>query len=91
MCIQHHAYNALENAPVIALSSKNAILTESYSALTPITKLPGGPADEIGARIAKRLSKESGKDVTVGMMIEAWLRTRGIISVTYGQRLLSLF
>nr|XP_031858293.1 uncharacterized protein CI109_006264 [Kwoniella shandongensis]KAA5525365.1 hypothetical protein CI109_006264 [Kwoniella shandongensis] len=80
--IRYHAYNALANAPVLALSQKHGIITEAYSSLTPITKTPGGPADKVGETIAIELSKRYGQEVTVGQTILDWLRSTGVVAVT---------
>ncbi|KAK8849836.1 hypothetical protein IAR55_005172 [Kwoniella newhampshirensis] len=80
--IRYHAYNAVENGPLLALSQKHGIVTEAYSSLTPITRTPGGPADKVGATIAEQLSKRYGKEVTVGQTILDWLRSTGIAAVT---------
>jgi len=37
--IRYHAYNAKENAPLLALASLNEIVIEAYSSLSPITKV----------------------------------------------------
>lgn len=48
----------------------------------PIARVPGGPADAVGAHIAKRLSKSYGKDVTVAQMILDWLKSTDVVAVT---------
>ncbi|KAL7408938.1 oxidoreductase [Mrakia frigida] len=81
--IRYHAYNAKENAPLLALAGLNDIVIEAYSSLSPITKFPGGPADPIGERIADRISTVSGGiKVTVAQTILDWLKTKNIVAVT---------
>ena len=95
--IQYHVYNAAANIPVLALCEKHGIVVESYSGLTPITKQPGGPADAVQHKIAARLSKKTGRNITEtqvslsrificflnnDQVIQDWLRTQGIVAVT---------
>lgn len=75
--IRYHAYNALEQAPTLALCALNNITVEAFSALSPITKYPGGPADAVQARIASRLSDVSGGvPVTEGQAVLDWFVLR---------------
>lgn len=39
--IKYHAYNVGEQAATLALCAEHGIVVEAYSALTPITTLPG--------------------------------------------------
>jgi len=74
--IRYHAYNALQMLPLIELSNANGIVTEAYSALTPLTRLPGGKAVPVAERVARRLGVE------VGQAILDWLKTKGVVAVT---------
>ena len=49
----------------------------------PITRSPGGPADKVGNRIAKRLSETLGHEVTYSQTILDWLRSTGVLAVTW--------
>ena len=74
--IRCHAYNALQMLPVIELSNANGIVTEAYSALTPLTRMPGGKAVPVAERVARRLGVETGQAIL------DWLKTKGVVAVT---------
>ncbi|CDZ97194.1 Aldo/keto reductase family proteins [Phaffia rhodozyma] len=81
--IRYHAYNALENAPLLAFAALNDIKIEAYSSLSPITKFPGGPADAIAEQVAHRISTVKGDvDITVSQATLDWVKTKGIVIVT---------
>ncbi|KAL7416057.1 NADP-dependent oxidoreductase domain-containing protein [Mrakia frigida] len=80
--IRYHAYNAQSHQPLLDLAKKEGILIEAYSSLTPITSAPGGPADSIVEKVAKRLSKATGKIITPGQATLGWLCSKGIVAVT---------
>lgn len=77
--IRYHAYNSLEQTPVIKLSHKNDILVAAYSALTPLTTQPGGPIDKIVKEVAEK------EDITEGQVLLDWVKGQGIAVVTYVQ------
>ncbi|KAK4701514.1 hypothetical protein P7C70_g4717, partial [Phenoliferia sp. Uapishka_3] len=74
--IRYHPYNQLENAPVVKLSDKYGIITAAYSSLTPITKMPGGPFDEVMEKVAEK------SEMTIGQVILSWVKSKGICVVT---------
>jgi len=83
--IRYHIYNAADQKAAIDYGKKYGIVTESYSALTPLTQLSGGPADEVQEKIAERLEKTIDDDeveVTTGQAILTYIRTLDIVSVT---------
>ena len=63
-------------------SYRHPIASYIDASLQPITRSPGGPADKIGARIAKRLSQTLGEEVTYSQTILDWLRSTGVLAVT---------
>lgn len=42
----------------------------------------GGPADAVVEKVAKRLSKLTGREITPGQATLGWLRSKGIVAVT---------
>jgi diketogulonate reductase-like aldo/keto reductase len=46
---------------------------------SPITKLPGGPLDDVIERIARQL----GPKVTPAQVLMSWIRAKGVVVVTY--------
>ncbi|KAF8508534.1 Aldo/keto reductase [Gautieria morchelliformis] len=71
-----HPYNYVQNASLLEFSAKFNIVTEAYSSLTPITKVPGGPVDKPIQRAAKRLN------ATPAQVILSWVRSKGVVIVT---------
>ncbi|CAE6411147.1 unnamed protein product [Rhizoctonia solani] len=80
--IPFHPYNYHEQAELLDFANKHGIRIESYSGLTPITKLPGGQLDGILEGIAKRL----GPKVTPAQVLMSWIRTKGVVIVTTTSR-----
>ncbi|CAE7222200.1 unnamed protein product [Rhizoctonia solani] len=80
--IPFHPYNYHEQAELLEFANKHGIRIESYSGLTPITKLPGGPLDGVLEGIAKRL----GPKVTPAQVIMSWIHAKGVVVVTTTSR-----
>ncbi|CAE6483228.1 unnamed protein product [Rhizoctonia solani] len=80
--IPFHPYNYHEQAELLDFANKHGIRIASYSGLTPITKLPGGPVDEVVEGIAKRL----GPKVTPAQVIMSWIRAKGVVIVSTTSR-----
>lgn len=74
--IRFHPYNTLEQDPIVAFGKKHGIVTQSYSALTPLTKEPGGPVSEVVERLADK------KGITEAQVILDWVKQSEIASVT---------
>ncbi|QRV92641.1 aldo/keto reductase family protein [Ceratobasidium sp. AG-Ba] len=80
--IRFHPYNYHENVELLEFAKKHNIVIESYSGLTPITKLPGGKLDNVLANIAARL----GPKATPAQVIMQWIRAKGVVVVTTTSR-----
>jgi len=74
--VEFHPYNYTENASLLEFSARFSIVTEAYSSLTPITKIPGGPVDEPIQRAADRLK------ATPAQVLLSWVRSKGVVIVT---------
>ncbi|THH00029.1 hypothetical protein EW026_g2415 [Hermanssonia centrifuga] len=74
--IRFHPYVLAEQTPVLEFSSKNGIIIEAYSPLTPLTRQPGGPVDAPVKKIADRL-KAAPEQVLL-----AWAKAKGTVVVT---------
>ncbi|KAH8928643.1 Aldo/keto reductase [Atractiella rhizophila] len=80
--VRYHGYNHATQDETVDFGREYGIRWEAYSPLSPVTKYPGGPIDEVAARIAKRLSGEVGYEVNQGQVALAWLKAKGIVAVT---------
>ncbi|KAF8746729.1 Aldo kereductase, partial [Rhizoctonia solani] len=80
--IPFHPYNYHEQAELLKFAEQHGIRIESYSGLTPITKLPGGPVDVVIERIATRL----GPKATPAQVLMSWIRAKGVVVVTTTSR-----
>ncbi|KAM0754513.1 Aldo/keto reductase [Meredithblackwellia eburnea MCA 4105] len=74
--IRYHLYNTVEQDPVVELGRKEGIVSAAYSSLTPITKEPGGPVDDV----LEEISEKEG--ITEGQVILDWVKGKGIAVVT---------
>jgi len=74
--IPYNPYNNAENAALLKLAAEHNIVIETYGALTPITKKPGGPVDKPVNEIAQRLG------ITPAQVILLWVRAKGVVIVT---------
>ncbi|KAJ6598221.1 Aldo/keto reductase [Mycena vulgaris] len=71
-----HPYVYVRQLPILEYAAKHQIVIEAYSALIPITSLPGGPLDAPLAAIADRLG------VTPDQVLLAWTKAKGAVVVT---------
>ncbi|KAH9975418.1 Aldo/keto reductase [Lactifluus volemus] len=71
-----HPYVYVGQAPLLAYHAAYGIVTEAYSALTPITSQPGGPVDRPVNDIAQRLN------ATTDQVLLAWVKAKGAVAVT---------
>ncbi|KAF9511664.1 hypothetical protein BS47DRAFT_1144129 [Hydnum rufescens UP504] len=78
--IRLHPYNIAENESLLAFAKQHGLTIASYSTLTPITQLPGGPVDSVIARIAERLG------ATPAQVIFLWVKAKGSVIVTTTSR-----
>ncbi|KXN86489.1 NAD/NADP-dependent indole-3-acetaldehyde reductase [Leucoagaricus sp. SymC.cos] len=74
--VRFHPYNWAENKALLEFHTKHGIVTEGYSTLIPITRLPGGPVDAALAPAAKRLN------ATPVQVIFSWVKAKGVVIVT---------
>ncbi|KAF8194448.1 NADP-dependent oxidoreductase domain-containing protein [Mycena galopus ATCC 62051] len=71
-----HPYVYARQLPILEYAAKHKIVIEAYSALIPITSLPGGPVDEPVGAIADRLS------VSADQVLLAWTKAKGAVVIT---------
>jgi len=71
-----HPYVYARQLPILEYAAKHKIVIEAYSALIPITSLPGGPVDAPLNAIAERL------DVSADQVLLAWTKAKGAVVVT---------
>ncbi|KAF8194421.1 NADP-dependent oxidoreductase domain-containing protein [Mycena galopus ATCC 62051] len=71
-----HPYVYSRQLPILEYAAKHKIVIEAYSALIPITSLPGGPVDEPVGAIADRLS------VSADQVLLAWTKAKGAVVIT---------
>ncbi|KAJ7097606.1 NADP-dependent oxidoreductase domain-containing protein [Mycena epipterygia] len=71
-----HPYVYARQLPILEYAAKHQIVIEAYSALLPITSLPGGALDAPLAAIAERLG------VTPDQVLLAWTKAKGAVVVT---------
>jgi len=71
-----HPYVYARQAPLLAYTAAQGIVSEAYSALTPITRQPGGPVDKPVNEIAERLN------ATADQVLLAWVKAKGAVVVT---------
>ncbi|KAJ7471628.1 Aldo/keto reductase [Mycena galericulata] len=71
-----HPYVYARQLPILEYAAKHKIVIEAYSALIPITSLPGGPVDAPVGDIADRLG------VSNDQVLLAWTKAKGAVVVT---------
>ncbi|KAJ7085248.1 Aldo/keto reductase [Mycena belliarum] len=71
-----HPYVYARQLPILEYAAKHKIVIEAYSALIPITSLPGGPVDTPVNAIAERLG------VSGDQVLLAWTKAKGAVVVT---------
>ncbi|KAF8194419.1 NADP-dependent oxidoreductase domain-containing protein [Mycena galopus ATCC 62051] len=72
-----HPYVYARRLPILEYAAKHKIVIEAYSALIPITSLPGDPVDAPVGAIADRLS------VSADQVLLAWTKAKGAVVSTY--------
>jgi diketogulonate reductase-like aldo/keto reductase len=81
--LEYHPYVLEHLSPLLALQSKEQIVTQSYGTLSPILRHPtGGPLKPVLTKIAQRLSKESGKNVDEASVLLLWTMGHGVVALT---------
>ncbi|KAJ7480661.1 Aldo/keto reductase [Mycena latifolia] len=71
-----HPYVYARQLPILEYAAKHKIVIEAYSALIPVTSLPGGPVDAPVGAIAERLG------VSNDQVLLAWTKAKGAVVVT---------
>jgi len=71
-----HPYVYARQLPILEYAAKHKIVIEAYSALIPVTSLPGGPVDAPVGEIGKRLG------VSNDQVLLAWTKAKGAVVVT---------
>ncbi|KAF7365709.1 Aldo/keto reductase [Mycena venus] len=71
-----HPYVYARQLPILEYAKTQKIVIEAYSALIPITSLPGGPVDKPVNAIAARLG------VSADQVLLAWTKAKGAVVVT---------
>ncbi|KIJ62492.1 hypothetical protein HYDPIDRAFT_176559 [Hydnomerulius pinastri MD-312] len=79
-----HPYVYRQQLPILEVAAANNIVIEAYSALIPITKLPGGPLDAPLDEIATRLG------ATTDQVLLAWTKAKGAVVVTTSSKKIRL-
>jgi len=74
--ILFHPYVYARQLPILEIGAAHGIITEAYSALTPVTSEPGGPLDKPLKAIAKRLG------ATEDQVLLAWAKAKGVVILT---------
>ncbi|KAI0916289.1 hypothetical protein AcV5_003269 [Taiwanofungus camphoratus] len=74
--ILFHPYVLESQAPIVEYGNQNGIVSEAYSVLIPLTRLPGGPVDAPVEAIAARLN------VKPEQVLLAWAKAKGVVVVT---------
>lgn len=70
-----HADTAAQN-PTVEFNLAHKLVTQAYSALTPLTKSPGGPVSKVADAIAADLG------ITDAQVLLDWVKEKGLASVT---------
>ncbi|KAJ6527085.1 NADP-dependent oxidoreductase domain-containing protein [Mycena capillaripes] len=71
-----HPYVYARQLPILEFAATQKIVIEAYSALIPVTSLPGGPVDAPVNAIAARLG------VSNDQVLLAWTKAKGAVVVT---------
>jgi len=80
--IEFHPYVLGQFEPLLEYSNTYGICLESYGALAPITREPGGPLDPVLPEVRTRLAGTWGRPVTDGQILFKWCLQKGIVVVT---------
>ncbi|KAF8799817.1 Aldo/keto reductase, partial [Phlegmacium glaucopus] len=74
--ILFHPYVYAQQAPILEFGAAHNIVTEAYSALTPVTSHRGGPLDKPLKKIRERLG------ATDDQVLLAWAKVKGAVILT---------
>jgi diketogulonate reductase-like aldo/keto reductase len=74
--IRLHPYNYAQQAPLLAYAKAQGIQIAAYSALSSISRTPGGPVDKPVSAAAKRIGG------TPAQVLLLWARAKGAAIVT---------
>ncbi|KAH8104968.1 NADP-dependent oxidoreductase domain-containing protein [Phellopilus nigrolimitatus] len=74
--VRFHPYNWVDNKDLVTYASKQGIVLEAYGSLSPITKTPGGPVDQVLSNIGERIG------ATPAQVIFLWVKRKGVVIVT---------
>jgi len=74
--ILFHPYVYAQQLPILEFGAAHDIVTEAYSALTPVTSCRGGPVDKPLKKIAERLG------ATDDQVLLAWAKAKGAVILT---------
>jgi diketogulonate reductase-like aldo/keto reductase len=81
--MEYHPYVLNHLDPVLAIQAEHHIVTQAYGPLTPVIRHPtGGPLKPVLEKIAKRLSKDTGKNVDSAVVLLQWTIQKGVVAVT---------
>ncbi|KAJ3753662.1 NADP-dependent oxidoreductase domain-containing protein [Lentinula raphanica] len=80
--IELHPYVWDTAVNIYEFCKSKGIVIESYGALSTLFRVPEGPVDHIVAKLAERLSKESGTTISSGQILMKWLFQKGVVVVT---------
>jgi diketogulonate reductase-like aldo/keto reductase len=78
--IRLHPYNLKEQAATLAYCAARGIQVAAYSALTPLTRAPGGPVD------APVRAAADARGATPAQVLLLWARAKGAALVTTSSR-----
>ncbi|WVQ70962.1 hypothetical protein IAR50_000487 [Cryptococcus sp. DSM 104548] len=81
--LEFHPYVLVHIEPILKICKEHNILIEAYGPLTPILRHPdGGPLKPVLERIAKRLSKDTGKELDSTVVLLLWTIQQGAVALT---------
>lgn len=81
--MEYHPYVLNHLDPLLALQKEHNIVTQAYGPLTPVIRHPtGGPLKPVLEKIAKRISKDTGKEVDSAVVLLQWTIQMGVVAVT---------
>ncbi|KAI0275474.1 Aldo/keto reductase [Gloeopeniophorella convolvens] len=78
--IRFHPYNHASYKELLVYAAKHGIVIEAYGSLAPITSTPGGPVDDVLAKVAKRIGG------TPAQVIFKWVHAKGAVVITTTSR-----
>jgi len=85
--LEYHPYLLTHLQPLLDLQASHKIVTQAYGPLTPVLRHPGGPLKPVLAKIAKRVSADSGgKDVDEAQVLLLWTIQNNVVAITSSTR-----